>query len=232
MNRRALIAAAIAVLAAAGCGSPTAEREADDAATAERIVAGAAATVTQFRGGSAADVVNPLLAKAKGAIIAPNIVRAALIGGGSGGVGVLVGRDDQGAWSSPAFVSFGGASFGLQAGVTSTSVLAIIMNDQTMRQLENGEVVFGATAKATAVTADQAGATAQPVLADTATDIFYFTQTEGGAFAGVNLGGTWVKIMNERNAAFYGRPATATEIVRERSIASPDARPLQQALAR
>lgn len=229
MNRRALIGSlAVAILVVAGCSGTTPEqRQAQDAATAERMIEGAAATVTEFRTGSEAAAVNGLLAKARGVIVAPNIVRAALVAGGSGGVGMLAGRNAAGDWSSPAFVSFGGASFGLQAGATSTSVLAIIMNDETMRRLENGEVVFGASAKATAVT----GETAQPVLADTATDIFYFTRTEGGAFAGINLGGTWVKIMNERNAAFYGRPVTATEIVREQSIGSAEARPLQQALA-
>lgn len=234
MNRRAFIASlALIAAVAAGCASQSPEeRQAGDAATAQRLVEGAAATVTEFRTGSEGDLVNRLLEKAEGVIVAPNIVRAALVAGGSGGVGVLAGRNAAGTWSSPAFVTFGGASLGLQAGVTSTSVLAIVMNEATMKQLENGELVFGATARATAVTGGGDQPTRQPVLADTASDIYYFVRTEGGAFAGVNLGGMLVKIMNERNAAYYGRPASATEIVREQSIGSRDARALQEALSR
>jgi len=53
--------------------------------------------------------VTALLAKAHGVIVYPDITKAALIVGGEGGTGVLLGRNAKGVWSSPAFITYGAA---------------------------------------------------------------------------------------------------------------------------
>ena len=45
--------------------------------------------------------------------------------GAEGGTGVILGFNPKDGWSSPAFISYGAASFGLQAGVELSSVLMI-----------------------------------------------------------------------------------------------------------
>src|SRR5450432_3908671 len=53
--------------------------------------------------------------KARAVLIAPEIVKAGWIFGGSGGRAVLYARDAQGRWSGPAFYNIGAASVGFQA---------------------------------------------------------------------------------------------------------------------
>jgi lipid-binding SYLF domain-containing protein len=53
---------------------------------------------------------------AKGVMIFPDIIKAALFIGGEGGSGVLMAKQPNGAWSYPAFYTMGSVSFGFQAG--------------------------------------------------------------------------------------------------------------------
>jgi lipid-binding SYLF domain-containing protein len=204
------------------------EDRARDQANLQQVVDDAAATVTEFRASNDGKTIDTLLKRARGVLVYPAITRVALIGGGSGGIGVLVGKAPDGGWSSPAFMSFGGASFGLQAGVTQFSALVLVMNDEQLNDLAHGKTLFGSTAR---VTSGQ-GDTQQPVLADTTTDLFYFTRSQGGAYAGINVSGVNTEPLDERNTVYYDRPATAGEIVVARSVSSPGAAPLQEALSR
>jgi lipid-binding SYLF domain-containing protein len=217
----------VVVLVAAGCASTTPEEKAAERKTLTDLVAGSAETVTAFRTGDDAANVNALLANAKGAVIFPKITRAALLGGGSGGFGVLTSQGANRQWSPPAFMSHGAATFGLQAGVDTASVLAIINNDKTLQDVAAGKASFGGSASVVA----GSGGTEQ--LSNLATsDVVVFTRSLGGAYAGVNLRGSVIDPANGKNELFYGRPVTATEIVINRAVTSPDAVVLQQALAK
>ena len=56
--------------------------------------------------------------RAKGVLIAPEVVKAGFIFGGSGGRAILVARDAKsGKWVGPAFYTMATASVGFQAGV-------------------------------------------------------------------------------------------------------------------
>jgi len=214
-------------LALAGCSSDSPEQRASDRAALQNVVDSAAATVTEFRTGSEAAKVNALLAKARGVVVYPKITRAALIGGGSGGIGVLAGRSEQGRWSSPAFISFGAASFGLQAGVDTFSLIAIVNRAETVQQIAAGNFVFGSSAKAGSGEGD---ATSQSI-ADTSADIVYFTRSIGGAYAGINIGGARNEPLDDKNEIYYDRPAPSAKIV-DGHIRNPNAQPLVDALAR
>src|SRR5258705_6633219 len=60
-----------------------------------------------------------LLADAQGIAIIPGVIKAGFILGGRGGHGVVFSRNADGTWGAPAFITIGGASLGLQAGVQS-----------------------------------------------------------------------------------------------------------------
>jgi SH3 domain-containing YSC84-like protein 1 len=217
----------LVVLVTAGCASTTPEEKAAERKTLTDLVAGSAETVTAFRTGEDAATVNALLANGKGALVFPKITRAALLGGGSGGFGVLVGQNERHQWSDPAFMSHGAATFGLQAGVDTASVLAIINNEKTLKDIAEGRASFGGSASV--VTGS--GGTEQ-LSSLTTSDVVIFTRSLGGAYAGVNLRGSVIDPANDKNELFYGRPVTATDVVVHRAVSSPDAAVLQQALAK
>jgi lipid-binding SYLF domain-containing protein len=221
--------AGLAVIAAtlASCAADTPAEKAADRATLQRVVESSAETITRFRQGDDAAKVNSLLSDARGVLVFPDITRAALIGGGAGGFGVLAGRSARGVWSSPAFMAYGGATFGLQAGVEIASVLAIINNDKMVAALANGDPVFGGSANVVF----GGGPSEQPTKLATA-DVVVFAQSSSGAFAGANVLGGVVDPANEKNALYYGRPAPAELVVVRQEISSPDAAVLQRALAK
>ena len=217
----------ILVFLLAACATDTPQEKAADRESLQGVVDGAAETVTAFRTGANAAAVNAALADARGVLVYPKITRAALLGGGSGGFGVLVGRSATGVWSSPAFMSYGGATFGLQAGVDTASVMAVIETEETLKALAEGKPVFGGSANV--VVGDSA--TEQPIKM-TGADVIVFTRSLAGAYAGINLGSGVVDPANDRNANYFGQPATATQIVIDHAVSSPDAKVLKQALAK
>src|ERR1700745_1414722 len=68
-----------------------------------------------------------LVAKAKAIAVFPQVIKIALSVGGEGGRGVVSKRQGSG-WSSPVFFRGGGASFGAQAGASSTDYFFLLMN--------------------------------------------------------------------------------------------------------
>jgi lipid-binding SYLF domain-containing protein len=183
----------------------------------------AAVAVREFRG---QEDVEALLARASGVIIYPNILKGAFVFGGEGGTGVLLSRSDEGGWSSPAFITYGAASFGLQAGVESATVLMIIMNDKTLQRFANGEVELGA---GISVAAGQ-GVKGKPLTTDKLSDVYYFARAKG-AFAGLDLKGGVNQPRNGLNADYYGEEASTPAIVIDRTITTDDAEALQEALS-
>src|SRR3982750_2708329 len=100
---------------------------ADDAADAKKLVSEAQATINDFAGNKDFPTLGPALAKAKGVLIFPEILKAGFILGGSGGSGVLLVRDDKtGDWVGPAFYTMGSASLGFQVGASAAEVVMIV----------------------------------------------------------------------------------------------------------
>src|SRR5262249_31131799 len=82
----------------------------------ERLVADARTTLSNFMRDPDQTWIQDNLSRARGVLIAPQVVRAGFILGGSGGRGVLVARDGR-AWAGPAFYDLATGSVGFQAGV-------------------------------------------------------------------------------------------------------------------
>jgi lipid-binding SYLF domain-containing protein len=167
-------------------------------------------------GGQARD----MLPKARAVMICPRVFRASFLFGGEGGGCVLVARGAQGSWSSPAFYSMGGGSFGFQAGIQDAEVVMMILTDNGLRAVMDNQFRLGAN-----VGAGVEGATTTALNAD----IVAFAKTRG-LFAGVSLQGSVMSSDSEGDQVYYGEPVGAVDIVRAMRVNNPNADPLRAAL--
>src|SRR5713101_1719675 len=72
---------------------------------------------------------------AKAVLIAPQVVKAGWIFGGSGGRAVLYARDGTGRWAGPAFYNVVAASVGFQAGLSVSQTLTLVMTEKGLNSL-------------------------------------------------------------------------------------------------
>lgn len=170
-----------------------------------------------------------LLGRARAAMICPRIFRAGFIIGGQGGDCVLVARDGNGSWSSPAFFTMGGGSIGFQAGVQDAQVVMLIMNDKALEAVLVDHFRFGADAGVALGTLGRgiSGSTTTAVGADIVT-----IARARGLFAGISLDGNYLDPRNEWNRAYFGSDATARQVVVEMAAHNPGSDPLRAALMR
>ncbi len=149
--------------------------------------------------------------EAKGIIITLNY-RGGFFLGGQAGRGVLVAKNPlTGEWGVPAFVSTGGANFGLQFGVKEVDTVYLIMDEATVRRAYTGR--FDLSADAAAV-AGPKGVRREANESDDYknANILVYTTTKG-LFAGVSVKAGWVKPDNAATKIFYDTPYNAPEIV-------------------
>jgi SH3 domain-containing YSC84-like protein 1 len=164
-------------------------------------------------------------------LIVPELLKASFFIGGEHGIGVLLVRDPQtGAWGKPAFYDLYGGSFGLQFGGSSSDVVFTVMNEGAVDRLIAHGIKLGADL---GVAAGRMGA---GVGAATTThfgeDIYVFAKGKG-LFGGFWLDGSWLRPKDDWNAAYYGRPMPAEEIVRDQQVvASAEISALHQSLTR
>ena len=159
-----------------------------------------------------------ILNKANGIAIFPNTVKGGFIVGGMRGRGVLSGRGASG-WSSPAFLTLTGGSFGLQIGGQAADIILVISGDRGLENLVSNQFKIGADA---ALAAGPVGRDAQA-----ATDIQLRAQILSysrarGLFAGVTINGSTIRQDVDANTRFYGERLTTRQIVFDGLAGSPD----------
>jgi lipid-binding SYLF domain-containing protein len=120
---RAALSLLVAV-ALGGCAS-----QAVSPAEPEALVSDARTTLSNFIRDPDQTWIQENLNRAKAVMIAPQIVKAGFIFGGSGGRAVLVARDGR-TWSGPAFYNLATASVGFQAGVEVSEAIIVVMTDK------------------------------------------------------------------------------------------------------
>ncbi|MBI3451279.1 MAG: lipid-binding SYLF domain-containing protein [Rhodospirillales bacterium] len=223
LSRRPILAA-LAFLAAglAACATPP------DTGVEQQLVDQARATVAKLRDDPDFPTLNQALARAKGVLVVPSLIKAGLIVGGEGGGGVLLGRDAQGEWSYPAFYTIGSGSFGFQAGVQDAEVVFTIMNDRALRQVIDTQFKLGADASL-ALGPKGMGLEAATTF-NFGADVYAFAKTRG-AYGGGTFEGSVIYKRDSRNRNYYGQAATANDIVIERKYSNPNADALRAALA-
>ena len=189
---------------------------ADDKADAQEIVNGAKTTVANFTADPDMSWFRDNVKKAKGVLIVPSLVKAGFILGGSGGNGVLLGRDEKtGKWSYPAFFTMGSATFGFAAGIEKSEVIMMIMTNKGMDSMLSTSFKLGADVSV-AVGPVGAGAKAQTV------DVIAFSRAKG-AYGGVNLEGAVISTRDALNSAYYGKPVRTVDIVVKHSVKNKNA---------
>lgn len=165
--------------------------------------------------------------ESKGVLIIPSLLKAGFLIGGAGGSGVMLSRNKDGDWSYPAFYTLTAASLGLQAGVSDSEIMFVIMSDEAMRALIDKEVTLGGDASI-AIGTDGAGVKGATTL-EFGKDIFSISK-QVGLYGGVSVEGAWVRKREAFNTEYYGTKATAKEILLERKFSNPGADMLRAVL--
>jgi len=155
-----------------------------------------------------------LLQNAQAVVIIPRTIKLGLIVGGQRGRGVVLTRQEGGAWSAPQFVTLTGGSIGWQAGAQSSDFVLLFRTPESVQSLMAGKFTIGADASAAA------GPVGRRVNASTDielySEILSYARSKG-LFAGVSLEGSVLQIDPNSNAAYYaGRqeaPQSAAQLV-------------------
>ena len=158
--------------------------------------------------------------RAKAVLIAPEVVKAGFIFGGSGGRAVLVAKDAKsGKWAGPAFYTLATASVGFQAGVAVSETITLVMTDKGMNALLSPSFKMGGDAS---VAAGPVGAGAK---SDVVADLVTFSRSKG-VYGGLNLDGTVVKTSDDWNDAYYGKKVLPPDILVRMSVQAKGAEKL------
>ena len=156
--------------------------------------------------------------KATAVAIFPSTVKAGFIFGGHRGKGVISARNEQGEWSTPAFLTLTGGSFGLQIGGQSVDLILVIMNRRGLEKLLRNEFKIGGDASAVV------GPLGRNLEASTdltlRAEILSYSRTRG-LFAGITLKGSTIRADRDANERFYDYPFGSGQLVLEGETATP-----------
>jgi lipid-binding SYLF domain-containing protein len=161
-----------------------------------------------------------IMEKAEAIAVFPSLLKGGFIVGGQFGRGVMSARDRQsGTWSSPAFLTITGGSFGLQIGGQAVDLVLVVQNRRGLEQLVSNQFKIGADASVAAgpVGRDASAATDIQMRAQ----ILSYSRTRG-VFAGVTLNGSTISQDRDANGRFYGNRYTTRQILFERVGGAPD----------
>ena len=208
--RRSALGLMLAV-ALAGCAT-----QAVSPSEPEKLVSDAQTTLSNFLRDPDQTWIQENLGRAKAVMIAPQIVRAGFIFGGSGGRAVLVARDGR-TWAGPAFYNLATASVGFQAGLDVSEAIIVVMTDKGMNSLLSSSFKLGGDAS---IAAGPVGASARSTVT---ADLITFTRAKG-IYGGLNLDGTVVSTNIPWNDAFFGKSnVLPPDILIRRTATSPKA---------
>lgn len=192
LSSRRTVMGVLAAVALAGCAS-----QAVSPAEPDKLVSDARTTLSNFIRDPNQTWIQENLNRAKAVMIAPQIVKAGFIFGGSGGRAVLFARDGR-VWAGPAFYDLGTASVGFQAGVEVSEAIIVVMTDKGLNSLLSTSFKIGGDAS---IAAGPMGAGAKSTVT---ADLITFTRAKG-LYGGLNLDGTVVNTNVSWNDAYYGR---------------------------
>jgi lipid-binding SYLF domain-containing protein len=159
-----------------------------------------------------------------GVLIFPHPFSAGFVIAGARGSGVPPVRDAAtGHWVGPAFYSLTQASVGLQAGASTSEYIIVVHSQKAL------ETLFKTGLKLGMDTSPAVGPVGSGGGAAMTTDVDVFSRVKG-LFVGIALDGAALHIRMPLAAAYYGKPATPSEILVERTISNPAADALRIAV--
>jgi lipid-binding SYLF domain-containing protein len=205
MLQRMLSSAGMAALVAVSTALvvPTVQAQANPTAH----IAASEATLSNFLRDPDMSWLQANFSRAKAIIIAPEIVKAGFIFGGSGGRGLVVAKNPTtGKWVGPAFYALATASVGFQAGISVSEGITLVMTDKGFNSLLATSFKMGGDAS---VAAGPVGAGAK---SDIVADLITFNRAKG-VYGGLNFDGTVVTASDDWNAEFYGKKVLPPDIL-------------------
>lgn len=219
MKRSAVPATVIILLAVSAIVNPlVAQRSPEDEV---KRVNEAAIVLEEIMGAADKAVPRTIMEKAEGIAVFPSMIKGGLVVGAQHGRGIMSVRNKQtGGWSSPAFLSITGGSFGAQIGVQSIDLVLVINGQRGLEQLVKNQFKIGADAAAAAgpVGRDASASTDLQMRAQ----ILSYSRSRG-LFAGVTLNGSTIRQDRDANERFYGTAYRTGQIVFDGMGGSPDA---------
>ncbi len=192
----------------------------------QQLVASAQTTFSNFVRDPDMTWIQQNLGRARAVLIAPEVVKAGFILGGSGGRAVLVARDAKsGKWAGPAFYTLATGSVGFQAGIAVSEAVTLVMTEKGMNSLLASTFKMGGDAS---VAAGPVGAGAK---SDVVADLVTFSRSKG-VYGGLNLDGTVVKTSDEWNSAYYGKKVLPPDILVRMNVQAQGAQSLLAEVAK
>lgn len=195
---------ALASLAALAAASPRALAQSQNQRREIVIVEKSTEALVEITKIRARSLPLSLMRRAQGLVIIPDMVKAGFVIAGRVGRGVLVARDEAGAWSNPVFLGLAGGSFGAQIGASASDIILVFLTKKSVDDfLAKNKVTLGVDAS---VAAGPVGRTA---TAETdvkfRAEILSYSRSRG-LFAGAAVSGTSLHVRERANDAFYGIP--------------------------
>jgi lipid-binding SYLF domain-containing protein len=141
--------------------------------------------------------------------VIPGFKKAAFLVGGEYGQGVVTCRTGHG-WSAPAFIKLTGASFGLQAGGESTSLVLVAVTPDGAQRLLHDKIKLGGDI---GVAAGPVGRDSQASTTELANAGFLTYSRNKGVFAGVDLNGDVVNQNIDDTEEYYGHDVSFQKIL-------------------
>jgi lipid-binding SYLF domain-containing protein len=172
----------------------------EEGKVAERVQA-AADVLNEIQGAPDKGIPQEVLASSECVAVVPGLLKGGFIVGAKYGRGLASCRTAKG-WSSPAFFTVTGGSFGFQIGGQAVDLIMLIMNKDGMKHLLSSEFALGADASAAAgpVGRHAEGNTDWKMRAEVLT----YSRARG-LFAGISLNGAAIKQDKDSTREFYGR---------------------------
>jgi lipid-binding SYLF domain-containing protein len=195
-----LVLMAVAMLSTLTVSTFAQNKKAKEVAEAAKTAQKATKAVNEIMAIADKSIPKDLLNKAKAVGVFPNVIKAAFIFGGRGGMGLITRRLKTG-WSAPAMFKLGGGSVGFQIGGSSTDVIMLFMTEDSLTSLLGNKFEIGGEA---AAAAGPVGRTARATTdAQMKAQILSYSRSKG-LFAGISLSGAVISPDNDANQALYG----------------------------
>lgn len=193
------------MLVAALCGAGFAAGEQKKDSKAVDRVQAAADVLNEIQAAPDKGIPQEILGSSECVAVVPSMLKAGFIFGAKYGRGLASCRTPKG-WSSPAFFTIEGGSFGLQIGGQAVDLVMLIMNHDGMQHLLSSQFALGADASVAAgpIGRHAEGNTDWKMRAQVLT----YSRARG-VFAGVSLNGARIKFDKNSTRDFYGHMVTS-----------------------
>jgi len=223
------LAMALCLLLLAGCGGRRSSTPDQDALKARSLVERASATLDTYLKGVPGKELRRVLAKAKGALIVPDMGTAGFLFSVDTGNGVLFYRGETG-WSGPVFLTEASGGFGMQAGFSNTSGVFVYTDEDDIRYLLETGGVFQGRASVTVLNTNLKGKDTPKFVG---TGDVYFVGNSTGLYAGAAVHGGGLISRDYLNEAYYGSTDGSPEpiLFKDTQKAPEDALALRAKLA-